>query len=70
MDGIDTETEGTWNFKCHDSHETVSGNSFHMVIGAEEGIYLGNYTHIKPITVIDITIALDLELKMHCSFPP
>ncbi len=68
VDGIDTETEGTWNFKCHDSHETVSGNSFHMVIGAEEGIYLGNYTHIKLITAIDITIALDLELKMGGSF--
>ena len=72
MDGIDMETEGTWNFKCHDNHETISGNSFTMVIGAEESIYLGNYTHIKILTALDVTIgwAWDLKTAGHGRFAP
>ncbi len=35
-----------------------------MVIGAEESIYLGNYTHIKIITAIDVTVGISPEFKM------
>jgi type VI secretion system secreted protein VgrG len=68
VEGIKAETEGDLEFKCHNKKESISGNSFTMVIGAEESIYLGNYTHIKLVTAIDVTIAVDLELKMGGSF--
>ena len=70
VDGIDVETEGTWDFKCHDNHETVFGNSFTMVIGADEEIFLGNYSHIKLISALDITIgfSVDLKLTQHMKF--
>ncbi|HQK86017.1 MAG TPA: type VI secretion system tip protein TssI/VgrG [Acidobacteriota bacterium] len=62
--GIKAETEGDLEFKCHNKKESISGNSFTMVIGAEESIYLGNYTHIKFISAIDVTVGLSLEFKM------
>jgi type VI secretion system secreted protein VgrG len=68
INGIKAETEGDLEFKCHNKKETISGNSFTMVIGAEESFYLGNYTHVKLVTAVDITIALDLDLKMGGSF--
>ncbi len=64
VEGIKLETEGDLTFKCHNEKTTVSGNSFTMVIGAEESIYLGNYTHIKIITAIDVTVGISLEFKM------
>ena len=64
VEGIKAETEGDLEFKCHNKKESISGNSFTMVIGAEESIYLGNYTHIKFISAIDMTIGISLELKV------
>jgi len=68
INGIKAETDGDLEFKCHNKKETISGNSFTMVIGAEESIYLGNYTHIKFITAVDISLALDFELKIGAGF--
>ncbi|HOB54508.1 MAG TPA: hypothetical protein PK176_16775, partial [Acidobacteriota bacterium] len=68
VDGIKAEMEGDLEFKCHNKKETISGNSFTMVIGAEESFYLGNYTHVKFITAVDISIALDFELKIGAGF--
>ncbi len=64
INGIKAETDGDLEFKCHNKKESISGNSFTMVIGAEESIYLGNYTHIKLVSAIDMTVGLSLEFKV------
>jgi len=62
--GIHIETEGDLEFKCKNIRETAIGNSFTMIIGAEESFYLGNYTHVKMLTCDDITLGLSLDLKL------
>ena len=62
--GIHVETEGDLEFKCKNCRETITGNSFTFVIGAEESFYLGNYSHIKFLTADDITIGLSFDFKI------
>jgi len=64
VEGIKLETEGDLTFKCHNEKTTVSGNSFTMVIGAEESIYVGNYSHIKFLTAFDMMVGASLEVKV------
>jgi type VI secretion system secreted protein VgrG len=64
VEGIKAEMEGDLEFKCHNKKETISGNSFTMVIGAEESIYVGNYSHIKFLTAFDLMVGASLEVKV------
>jgi type VI secretion system secreted protein VgrG len=68
VEGIKAEMEGDLEFKCHNKKETISGNSFTMVIGAEESIYVGNYSHIKFLTAFDLIIGLKLDVVLAASF--
>ena len=64
VSGLKAEMEGDLEFKCHNKRETVSGNSFIMVIGADEEFFLGNYSHVKLITAVDVTIGVAFEFKL------
>ncbi len=72
VSGLKAEMEGDLEFKCHNEKTTISGNKFEMVIGGvEETVvgaaietFIGNYTHSKLVTAVDITLGVEFEFKL------